>query len=67
MRFAIEPATPEDLSPMALLLGQLFEQEADFHPDAAAQLRGFSRSTPTRNVGSFGWRELNQALPAGLS
>jgi ribosomal protein S18 acetylase RimI-like enzyme len=40
MAIAIEPARAQDLPPMADLLGRLFAQEADFHPDPEAQLRG---------------------------
>jgi len=39
----IEPAREQDLSKMAVLLGHLFNQEAEFRPNQQAQLRGLRR------------------------
>src|SRR6476469_10229305 len=36
----IEPATEADLDELSALLGELFAQEGDFHPDKNKQLRG---------------------------
>lgn len=64
MRFVIEPATPEDLPPMARLLGQLFEQEADFHPDTAAQLRGLQQIHANPERGQL-WVARAESSPSG--
>ena len=39
----IEPATAADIPALSTLLSQLFEQEAEFTPDHAAQTRGLAR------------------------
>jgi ribosomal protein S18 acetylase RimI-like enzyme len=50
MATCIEPARKEDLPQMATLLGHLFAQEADFQPNAEAQLAGLRRifGSPTQ-------------------
>jgi len=37
MAIRFEPATPKDIPQMVVLLGKLFEQEAEFTPNAAKQ------------------------------
>jgi ribosomal protein S18 acetylase RimI-like enzyme len=39
----IEPAIPADIPALSALLSLLFEQEAEFTPDPAAQARGLAR------------------------
>lgn len=47
----IEPATIEDLSDLADLLGDLFAQEADFTPDRSKQVRGLRLIIESPNRG----------------
>jgi ribosomal protein S18 acetylase RimI-like enzyme len=49
----IRPATAADLPDLCELLGQLFEQEADFHPDTRKQERALRAILDQPEVGSL--------------
>lgn len=48
---AVEPAAPDDLPQLIDLLGFLFAQEVDFHPDAALQSQGIRKILEDPDVG----------------
>ncbi|MCC6794907.1 MAG: GNAT family N-acetyltransferase [Candidatus Hydrogenedentes bacterium] len=48
---SVEPATLGDLSQLVELLGFLFAQEADFHPDIVLQAKGVRRILDDPGVG----------------
>lgn len=49
----IRPATPADLPALCDLLAQLFAQEAEFHPDRAAQQRGLAAILADPGLGAL--------------
>ena len=49
----IEPATPDDIPQLCELLAILFEQEAEFQPDAAKQAAGLHRIIENPQVGQI--------------
>ncbi|NOY14103.1 MAG: GNAT family N-acetyltransferase [Deltaproteobacteria bacterium] len=49
----IELAEPGDIPALCCLLNQLFEQEAEFSPDPAAQQRGLTRIIADREIGAI--------------
>lgn len=55
----IEPATMEDLSPLADLLYDLFDQETDFTPDRDKQVRGLQLIIESPNRGRIFVARLN--------
>lgn len=48
---SVEPATLDDLPQLVELLGFLFAQEVDFHPDAALQSKGIRHILDDPNIG----------------
>lgn len=48
---SVEPATLDDLPQLVELLGFLFAQEVDFHPDTALQTEGIRRILDNPHVG----------------
>lgn len=51
MKTTIETAVPADIPELCKLLAALFSQEAEFHPDAAAQARGLEAIIGKPEVG----------------
>lgn len=49
----VELASPADIPALADLLAILFAQEAEFHPDRAAQVRGLTRIIENPQVGAI--------------
>lgn len=47
----MDPATPADIPALCELLATLFSQEAEFHPDAAAQARGLAAIVGSAETG----------------
>lgn len=50
---AIRTATHDDIPALVRLLGQLFAQEAEFHPDDRAQARGLAAILADARIGSI--------------
>lgn len=51
MDISIQPATAADIPALCELLATLFNQEAEFHPDAAAQARGLAAIVGSAETG----------------
>ncbi len=62
----VSDATPSDLPALCGLLGELFSQEAEFHPDAARQAEGLSRILAAPETGTvLALRETEGGGPVG--
>ena len=59
----VEPATLDDLPQLVELLGHLFAQEDDFHPNAALQTEGIQRIVNDPKIGRIlVYRDNGQAV-----
>ena len=59
----VEPATLDDLPQLVELLGHLFAQEDDFHPNAALQAEGIQRIVNDPKIGRIlVYRDNGQAV-----